>query len=149
MRRGRWDSFLRRRAVGSRTRTSESKPLGEPIEVGSLHIAPGDRLHADPHSVSMLPLEIAAELPTAADGVIRVPAGVPALGALGRPPSGSPARDARPPRSCAARLVTRWRLKRNAMITPIAAMTPTARERRATRAKPRVRGRSHLLPSWR
>jgi 4-hydroxy-4-methyl-2-oxoglutarate aldolase len=44
--------------------------VGEPIEVGGLEISPGDLLHADQHGVLKIPIEIAAELPAAADRVI-------------------------------------------------------------------------------
>jgi 4-hydroxy-4-methyl-2-oxoglutarate aldolase len=44
--------------------------VGEPIEIGGLVVAPGDLLHADQHGVLKIPLEIAADLPAAADRVI-------------------------------------------------------------------------------
>lgn len=44
--------------------------VAEPVEVGGLLIAPGDLLHADQHGVLKIPLEIADELPAAADKVI-------------------------------------------------------------------------------
>jgi regulator of RNase E activity RraA len=44
--------------------------VGEPVEIGGLVVAPGDLLHADKHGVLKIPLEIAAELPAAADRVI-------------------------------------------------------------------------------
>jgi 4-hydroxy-4-methyl-2-oxoglutarate aldolase len=44
--------------------------VGEPVEIGGLTVAPGDLLHADQHGVLKIPLEIAAELPAAADRVI-------------------------------------------------------------------------------
>jgi 4-hydroxy-4-methyl-2-oxoglutarate aldolase len=44
--------------------------VGEPIEIGGLAIAPGDLLHADQHGVLKIPLQIASELPAAADRVI-------------------------------------------------------------------------------
>jgi regulator of RNase E activity RraA len=44
--------------------------VGEPVEIGSLVVAPGDLLHADQHGVLKIPSEIAAELPAAADRVI-------------------------------------------------------------------------------
>jgi 4-hydroxy-4-methyl-2-oxoglutarate aldolase len=44
--------------------------VGEPVEIGGLVVAPGDLLHADQHGVLKIPLEIAAELPAAADRVI-------------------------------------------------------------------------------
>jgi 4-hydroxy-4-methyl-2-oxoglutarate aldolase len=44
--------------------------VGEPIEIGGLTVAPGDLLLADQHGVLKIPLQIAAELPAAADRVI-------------------------------------------------------------------------------
>jgi 4-hydroxy-4-methyl-2-oxoglutarate aldolase len=44
--------------------------VGEPVGIGGLLVAPGDLLHADQHGVLKIPLEIAAELPAAADRVI-------------------------------------------------------------------------------
>jgi len=44
--------------------------VGEPVQVGGLTIAPGDLIHADQHGVLLVPKEIAAELPAAADRVI-------------------------------------------------------------------------------
>ena len=44
--------------------------VGEPIEIGGLEVSPGDLLHADQHGVLNVPVEIAAELPAAADRVI-------------------------------------------------------------------------------
>jgi regulator of RNase E activity RraA len=44
--------------------------VGEPVEICGLTIAPGDLLHADQHGVLKIPLQIAAELPAAADAVI-------------------------------------------------------------------------------
>jgi 4-hydroxy-4-methyl-2-oxoglutarate aldolase len=44
--------------------------IGEPIEIGGLTVAPGDLLHADQHGVLKIPIDIAAELPAAADRVI-------------------------------------------------------------------------------
>jgi regulator of RNase E activity RraA len=44
--------------------------VGEPVRVGGLVIAPGDLIHADQHGVLLVPHEIAAELPAAADRVI-------------------------------------------------------------------------------
>ena len=43
---------------------------GEPVTVGGLTVRPGDLLHADQHGVLLVPAEIAAELPAAADRVI-------------------------------------------------------------------------------
>jgi 4-hydroxy-4-methyl-2-oxoglutarate aldolase len=44
--------------------------VGEPVTVGGLTVRPGDLLHADKHGVLLVPAEIAAELPAAADRVI-------------------------------------------------------------------------------
>ncbi len=38
--------------------------------IGGLRIAPGDLVHADQHGVLLIPIEIASELPAAADRVI-------------------------------------------------------------------------------
>ena len=43
---------------------------GEPVTVGGLSVSPGDLIHADQHGVLLVPHEIAAELPAAADRVI-------------------------------------------------------------------------------
>ncbi len=43
---------------------------GRPVTVGGLRVSPGDLLHADQHGVLLIPREIAAELPAAADRVI-------------------------------------------------------------------------------
>jgi regulator of RNase E activity RraA len=44
--------------------------VGKPVRVGGLVVAPGDLIHADQHGVLLVPHEIAAELPAAADRVI-------------------------------------------------------------------------------
>jgi regulator of RNase E activity RraA len=44
--------------------------VAEPVRVGGLTIAPGDLIHADQHGVLLVPRDIAAELPAAADRVI-------------------------------------------------------------------------------
>lgn len=44
--------------------------VGEPVQVGGLMVAPGDLIHADQHGVLLVPREIAAELPAAAERVI-------------------------------------------------------------------------------
>ena len=44
--------------------------VGEPVSVGGLTVRPGDLVHADQHGVLLIPLEIAAELPAAADRII-------------------------------------------------------------------------------
>jgi len=43
---------------------------GEPVTVGGLRVSPGDLIHADQHGVLLVPREIAAELPAAAERVI-------------------------------------------------------------------------------
>jgi regulator of RNase E activity RraA len=44
--------------------------VGEPVTVGGLVVNPGDLIHADQHGVLLIPTEIAAELPAAAERVI-------------------------------------------------------------------------------
>jgi regulator of RNase E activity RraA len=44
--------------------------VGEPVVVGGLAVAPSDLIHADQHGVLLVPRDIAAELPAAADRVI-------------------------------------------------------------------------------
>jgi regulator of RNase E activity RraA len=44
--------------------------VGEPVRVGSLHVRPGDLVHADQHGVLLIPKVIAAGLPAAADRII-------------------------------------------------------------------------------
>jgi regulator of RNase E activity RraA len=43
---------------------------GQPVTVGGLRVSPGDLIHADQHGVLLIPREIAAELPAAAEQVI-------------------------------------------------------------------------------
>jgi len=43
---------------------------GQPVTVGGLQISPGDLIHADQHGVLLIPREVAAELPAAAERVI-------------------------------------------------------------------------------
>jgi len=43
--------------------------FGTPVEVGGLRIAPGDLLHGDHYGVQSIPIEIAADLPAAAERV--------------------------------------------------------------------------------
>jgi regulator of RNase E activity RraA len=43
---------------------------GRPVTVGGLLVSPGDLIHADQHGVLLVPREIAAELPAAAERVI-------------------------------------------------------------------------------
>lgn len=43
---------------------------GLPVTVGGLRISPGDLIHADRHGVLLVPIEIAGELPAAAERVI-------------------------------------------------------------------------------
>ena len=44
--------------------------VGEPVQVGGLTVRPGDLIHADQHGVLLIPKDIAAELPAAADRII-------------------------------------------------------------------------------
>ena len=44
--------------------------VGEPVRVGGLTVRSGDLVHADQHGVLLVPVEIAAELPAAADRII-------------------------------------------------------------------------------
>lgn len=60
--------FARGVAVSHAYQRLES--IGEPVRVGGLLVSPGDLLHADKHGVLLIPHEIAAELPAAADAVI-------------------------------------------------------------------------------
>ena len=43
---------------------------GQPVTVGGLRVSPGDLIHADQHGVLLIPREVAAELPAAAERVI-------------------------------------------------------------------------------
>ena len=43
---------------------------GEPVTVGGLLVSPGNLIHADQHGVLLIPTQIAAELPAAAERVI-------------------------------------------------------------------------------
>lgn len=43
---------------------------GTPVTVGGLQVRPGDLIHADQHGVLLIPTEIAADLPAAAERVI-------------------------------------------------------------------------------
>lgn len=58
------------RAAGVSHAYQRTESIGEPVTVGGLTVAPGDLLHADKHGVLLIPHEIAAELPAAADKVI-------------------------------------------------------------------------------
>ncbi len=44
--------------------------VGEPVRIGGLTIKPGELIHADQHGVLLIPRDIAAELPAAADRII-------------------------------------------------------------------------------
>jgi 4-hydroxy-4-methyl-2-oxoglutarate aldolase len=44
--------------------------IGEPVRVGGLTVRPGDLVHADMHGVLLIPKQVAAELPAAADRII-------------------------------------------------------------------------------
>jgi len=43
---------------------------GQPVTVGRLRVSPGDLIHADQHGVLLIPHEVAAELPAAAERII-------------------------------------------------------------------------------
>ncbi len=43
---------------------------GQPVTVGGLSVSPGDLIHADQHGVLLIPREIAAALPAAAERAI-------------------------------------------------------------------------------
>jgi 4-hydroxy-4-methyl-2-oxoglutarate aldolase len=43
---------------------------GQPVTIGGLTVNPGDLVHADQHGVLLIPIEIAPELPAAADQVV-------------------------------------------------------------------------------
>lgn len=58
------------RAVGVSHGYAHVESVGEPVNVGGLDVRPGDLIHADQHGVLLIPTEIAAELPAAADRVI-------------------------------------------------------------------------------
>ena len=58
------------RAVGVSHGYVRTETVGEPVTVGGLTVGPGDLLHADKHGVLLIPAEIAAELPAAADRVV-------------------------------------------------------------------------------
>lgn len=44
--------------------------VGEPVRLGRLSVRPGDLLHADLHGVVVVPLEIADEIPAAAQSIL-------------------------------------------------------------------------------
>jgi len=44
--------------------------FGGPVEVGNMPVRPGDLLHGDRHGVQTIPIEIAAEIPEVAQGMI-------------------------------------------------------------------------------
>jgi regulator of RNase E activity RraA len=44
--------------------------IGEPVHICGLTIRPGDVVHADQHGVLLIPRDVAAELPAAADRII-------------------------------------------------------------------------------
>lgn len=44
--------------------------IGVPVTIGGVTVKPGDLLHADRHGVLLVPQEIAAQLPAAADRII-------------------------------------------------------------------------------
>ncbi|MEX2160112.1 MAG: RraA family protein [Dehalococcoidia bacterium] len=43
--------------------------VGTPVSIGGLTVAPGDLLHGDEHGVTSIPIEIAREIPAAAERV--------------------------------------------------------------------------------
>jgi 4-hydroxy-4-methyl-2-oxoglutarate aldolase len=45
--------------------------IGIPVEVGGATVLPGDLIHADRHGVLLVPKEIAAKLPAAADKIVK------------------------------------------------------------------------------
>jgi regulator of RNase E activity RraA len=58
------------RGVGVSHAYQRVRSVGEPVIVGGLRVEPGDLIHADKHGVLLIPLEVAAELPAAADRLI-------------------------------------------------------------------------------
>jgi 4-hydroxy-4-methyl-2-oxoglutarate aldolase len=58
------------RCVGVSHGYVRTETVGEPVTVGGLTVHPGDLLHADQHGVLLIPREIAADLPAAADRVV-------------------------------------------------------------------------------
>lgn len=58
------------RGVGVSHAYVHLESVGEPVQVGGLNVRPGDILHADQHGVLLVPLEIAADLPAAADRIV-------------------------------------------------------------------------------
>lgn len=58
------------RAVGVSHAYVRTETVGDPVTVGGLEVRPGDLLHADKHGVLLIPHDIAAEVPAAADRVI-------------------------------------------------------------------------------
>jgi regulator of RNase E activity RraA len=58
------------RAAGVSHGYARIESVGEPVTVGGLTVHPGDLIHADQHGVLLIPADIAAELPAAADRVI-------------------------------------------------------------------------------
>ena len=58
------------RGVGVSHAYVRLESVGSPVEIGGLTIRPGDLVHADQHGVLMVPVDLAAELPAAADRII-------------------------------------------------------------------------------
>lgn len=58
------------RGVGVSHAYVRVESAGKPVTVGGLQVSPGDLIHADQHGVLLIPIEIAAELPAAAQRVI-------------------------------------------------------------------------------
>jgi len=45
--------------------------FGEPVEVGCMHVRPGDLLHGDRHGVQTVPIEIAPQIPAVAKTMLK------------------------------------------------------------------------------
>jgi regulator of RNase E activity RraA len=58
------------RGAGVSHACQRSVDIGVPVTVGGLTVEPGDLLHADKHGVLLIPHDLAASLPEAADKVI-------------------------------------------------------------------------------
>lgn len=58
-------------SVGVSHAYARIEEVGVAVTVGGLQVRPGDLLHADQHGVLLIPSEIAADLPDAAEALIR------------------------------------------------------------------------------
>jgi regulator of RNase E activity RraA len=58
------------RGVGVSHAYVRVESAGRPVTVGGLQVSPGDLIHADQHGVLLIPMQIAFELPAAAQRVI-------------------------------------------------------------------------------